>query len=170
MGKPAKLILLSIFLLIAYLLLNYYFVSIVADNQISILSQDIEDLKYVLNDISHENFVLIITVISTLTAIFGLLIQYLIGKFLLVIFASDVKSHLYHALIPKVLILIINLIFIEVFQIHNNGVYLSTALIGSILILLFFQYQKQNWKASLLFSSAFIIDALISLGKSVFSM
>lgn len=170
MAKRGKLILLSIFSFIVYMLLNYYFVSIVADNQISILSQDVEDLKYVLDNISHENFVLIITVISTIITTFGFLIQYLIGKFLLVIFAPDVKSHLFHALIPKVFIVIINLTFIGVFQIYNNWFYLTTALIGAISILLFFQYQKQNWKGSLLFSAAFIIDPLISLGRSIFPM
>lgn len=170
MAKLVKLNLLSLFSLIAFLLLNYYFVSMIADNQISILSRDMEDLKSVLNDISHENFVLIVTIISTITTTFGLLIQYLIGKFLLVIFASEIKSYLFHALIPKIFIVIINLFFIGVYQIHNNWLYLSTALIGSILILFFFQYQKKNWKASLLFSSAFIIDALISLGRLMFSM
>ncbi|MGX4669382.1 hypothetical protein JNUCC74_09225 [Cerasibacillus sp. JNUCC 74] len=170
MGERIKLLLLSFFLLSVYVLLNYYFIFLVADNQINLLSQDLEDLKYVLDNISHKNLVLIVTIISTFTTTLGLLVQYLIGKFLLVIFASNVQSHLFHALIPKVFIMIINLIFMGVLEIHNTWLYLLTALIGSILILFFFQYKKQNWKASLLFSSAFIIDALFSLCKTIFSV
>lgn len=165
-----KLFLLSFLLLSVYVLLNYYFISLIADNQISLLSKDLEDLKYMLDNISHENLVLLVTIFSTFTTTLGLLVQFIIGKFLLVIFASNVQSHLFDALIPKVIIMVINLTFMVILDIHSTWFYLSTALIGSILILLFFQYKKQNWKASLLFSSAFIIDALFSLVKTIFSI
>lgn len=150
------------------MLINFYFISLTIE--INGFSEQLKDLDELLDNISHEKIVLIISIVTTVITMISLLVQYIIGKFLLIIFVSNVKSHLFYALIPKILIMIINIVFIGVWQIHNSWLYMFTALMGSIVILLFFQYKKENWKASILFAAAFIIDALISLGKEIFSL
>lgn len=154
--------------LIVYVLLNYYFVSFAI--QINGVSEELNGLHKLLDNISHENIIMTIAIITTITTTISLLIQYIIGKFLLILFVSNIKGHLFYVLIPKIFIMIINMIFIGVGQVHDSWLYMSTALIGSIIILLFFQYKKENWKASILFALAFIMDALFSLGKEIFSL
>ncbi|AMM90673.1 membrane protein [Bacillus pumilus] len=158
----------SLISLIIFIFANYYFVTfaIELNGYISIL----DDLKALLEDISYETMLNLIVVITTTLTTISLLVQYLIGKFLLMIFAPEVKSKLFYALIPKILIMFINVICMGILQINNLLLYMLTALIGSVLILLFFQYKKENWKASILFATPFIIDALISLGKEIFSI
>ena len=167
MEKHPKLI--SLISFIIYVFLNYYFVSFSVANQISGFSGELIDLNKLLDDISHENLVLIIAIITTILTTISLFIQYIIGKFLLVLFTSNVHGHLFYALFPKIFITVINIICMGLWQIHNLWFYMSTALIGSVLILLFFQYKKGNWKASFLFAAPFIVDPLISLGKAIFS-
>ncbi|MBY8911989.1 hypothetical protein KY305_04345 [Bacillus sp. YC2] len=166
MEKHARLT--SFVSLIVYVFLNFYFISLVIE--MNGFSEELKDLHNLLDNFSHRKLVLIISVVTTVITMISLLVQYIIGKFLLIIFASNVKSHLFYALIPKILIMIINIIFIGIWQIHNSWFYLFTALMGSIVILLFFHYKKENWKASILFAASFIIDALFSLGKSIFSL
>ncbi len=166
-GKHTKLI--SFFIFIVYVLLNYYFVSFSVADQLSESTGKLNDLKYLLEDISYKNLLLIITIITTIITTFSLLIQYIIGKFLLVIFAPDVHCHLFYALIPKTIIIVINIIFVGILQIHNSWLYMFTAFIGSIAVLLFFQYKNKSWKASMLFAAAFIIDPIFSLSKEIFA-
>ncbi len=116
---------------------------------------------------SYETMLNLIVVITTILTTISLLVQYLIAKFLLMIFAPEVKSHLFYALIPKIIIMFINVICMGILQIHSLWLYIFTALIGAVLILFFFQYKKANWKASILFATPFIMDALISLGKEI---
>ncbi|MED1747254.1 MULTISPECIES: hypothetical protein [Bacillus] len=155
----------SLISLVIFILANYYFVTfaIELNGYISKLG----DLRALLEDISYDTMLNLIVVITTTLTTISLLVQYLIGKFLLMIFAPEVKSHLFYALIPKILIMFVNVICMGILQVHSLWMYIFTALIGSILILIFFQYKKANWKASILFAAPFIIDALISLGKEI---
>lgn len=168
MEKHAKLI--SFISFIGYSILNYYFVSFSVTNQIKGISGEINDLNKLLEDISHENLVLIITIITVIATTAFLLMQYIIGKFLLFLFASDVQSHLFYVLIPKIFITVINIFFMRIWQINNSWLYIFTSLLGAIAVLLFFQHIKENWKASMLFAAALIFDPLLSLGKEIFSL
>ncbi|MGX9290255.1 hypothetical protein ACSLGF_03335 [Bacillus sp. A015] len=155
----------SLISLVIFILANYYFVTFAIE--LNGYISKLDDLKALLEDISYETMLNLIVVITTTLTTISLLVQYLIGKFLLMIFAPEVKSHLFYALIPKILIMFINVICMGILQVHSLWLYIFTALIGSILILIFFQYKKANWKASILFAAPFIIDALISLGKEI---
>lgn len=158
----------SLISLVIFIFANYYFVTFAIE--LNGYISKLDDLKALLEDISYETMMNLIAVITTTLTTISLLVQYLIGKFLLMIFAPEVKSKLFYALIPKILIMFINVICMGILQINNLLLYMLTALIGSVLILLFFQYKKENWKASILFAALFIIDALTSLGKEIFSI
>ncbi|MBW4854128.1 hypothetical protein MH138_01360 [Bacillus safensis] len=158
----------SLISLVIFIFANYYFVTFAIE--LNGYISKLDDLKALLEDISYETMLNLIVVITTTLTTISLLVQYLIGKFLLMIFAPEVKSKLFYALIPKILIMFINVICMGILQINNLWLYMFTALIGAVLILLFFQYKKENWKASILFAAPFIIDALISLGKEIVSI
>jgi hypothetical protein len=166
-SERAKLISLSILTLITYIYLNYYFAFFMIENEITKYSEELSSLRQLLEDVAQENLILILVIITIIITTISLLIQYIIGKFLLMLFTLDVNSHLFHVLIPKIFIMIINLLFIMIWEIYDSWFYLTTALIGSILIMLFFQYNKKNWKASILFSVVFILDPLFSIVKEI---
>jgi hypothetical protein len=158
----------SLISLILFVFVNYYFVTFAIDINGYII--ELEELEALLEDISYENMILTIAIITTVITTISLLVQYIIGKFLLIIFIPEVKSKLFYALIPKILIMIINIIFMGILHIHSSWLYMFTALLGAVLIMFFFQYKKENWKASILFAAPFTIDALFSLGKELFTL
>lgn|SRR5690606_14344237 len=119
-------------------------------------------------EVSYSKMILIVSVVTTVITTISFLVQYIIAKFLLIIFSPNIKSNMFYALIPKTLIIIINIIFMKIGDIYIYWFYLLTSVIGSIMVLLFFQYKKENWKASILFAAPFITDALFSFGKEVF--
>ncbi|MDF2004119.1 hypothetical protein P2Q02_15855 [Bacillus pumilus] len=155
----------SLISLVIFIMANYYFVTFAIELN-GYISQ-LDDLRAMLEDMSYETMLNLIVVITTILTTISLLVQYLIAKFLLIIFAPEVKGHLFYALIPKIIIMFINVICMGILQIQSLWLYLFTALIGAALILFFFQYKKANWKASILFAAPFIIDAFISLGKEI---
>ena len=159
MGKYPKLISIGSFIL--YIILNYFFVTFASTHQIAGLSEEFKEINEMLSN--STSLLEIITILTLITTIIAVLAQYIIGKFLLIIFKPGIKTYLYYALAPKVLI------FIGVFQIYNAWLYQITALIGAFLIILFIQYKKNNWTVALLFSAIFLIDPLYSLGKSLYS-
>nr|WP_277717624.1 hypothetical protein [Priestia flexa]WEZ10400.1 hypothetical protein P5663_21060 [Priestia flexa]WEZ10410.1 hypothetical protein P5663_21005 [Priestia flexa] len=167
MSKRTKLISLSILSLIAYIYLNYYFTFFTIENRITKYSEEMSALNQLLKDMTQENLISILVIITIIVTTLSLLVQYLVGIFLLMLFTDKVKSQLFYALIPKIIIMSINVIFIVTWQIYDSWLYLTTALVGSILIMFLFQYKKQNWKASILFSIAFILDPVISIVKEI---
>ncbi|MER3124075.1 hypothetical protein ABQG68_01570 [Bacillus pumilus] len=155
----------SLISLVIFILANYYFVTFAIE--LNGYISKLDDLRALLEDMSYETMLNLIVVITTILTTISLLVQYLIAKFLLMLFAPEVKSHLFYALIPKIIIMFINVICMGILQIHSLWLYIFTALIGAVLILFFFQYKKANWKAAILFAAPFMIDALISLGKEI---
>lgn len=166
MEKHPKLI--SFFSFILYVVLNYFFVSFATEHQIAGFSDEFAEVKKLLAD--GDSLRQIITTIAAIVTTVSVLVQYIIGKFLLVVFVPGTKTHLYYALMPKLLVLMVNIIFIGVFNIQNTWLYLSTALIGALLIMFFIQYKRNNWKATILFSLVFLLDSVFSLGKSIYSL
>src|SRR5690606_30550316 len=138
MGKHPKLISLISFVL--FIFLNFYFITFTIELNGYIVEMD--DLKLLLEDISYDTMLNLISVITTVLTTISFLFQYIIGKFLLIIFAPENKSRLFYALIPKVFIMILNIVFMGVLHIQNSWLYMFTALLGAVLILLFFQYQQ----------------------------
>lgn len=161
-----KPIVISLFSLLLFIALTYYFISFTVELNTQTLKLD--DLLDLLEEVSHDKVLLLITSLITLLTIFSTLIQYLISKFLLIIFSNKVKVRIYYALLPKSLILVLNILFMGLFGITNSWLYVFTAFVGSIFIYLFFQYKKENWKAALIFSSVFLLDSIVSIGKEIF--
>lgn len=163
MEKRPRLV--SLISLIFFVFANYYFVTFAIELNGYIV--ELDDLRAMLEDISYETMFNLIAVITTVLTTISLLVQYIIGKFLLIIFVPEIKSRLFYALIPKILITFVNIIFMGFLHIHSLWLYMVTALLGTILILIFFQYKNKSWKASILFASPFILDAVFSLVKEI---
>ncbi|GAA0308565.1 hypothetical protein GGQ92_001151 [Gracilibacillus halotolerans] len=162
MGKYAKLT--SAVLFIVYILITFYFTNISIEVfEISGLNEFLKELHAIFDDISNKMLIAILSAIATFIIIISFLVQFIIAKFLLMIFFPNIKSDLSLILAPKIFIAINNILFIQIGEIYNSSFYTFTAFIGSFLILFLFQYNVRNWKASILFATPFIADPLFSL-------
>lgn len=169
MGKYPKLI--SFVSFILYVLLNYYFLSFAVSYKIVGYLEEFEEIRELRKILSDNiNFEEIVTNFSLFLTLISFLVQYIIAKFLLTIFSPDIKVYLYYALVPKLFITMVNIIFIGLFQIYNLLLYQFTALLGAFLIMFFLKCKKANWTASILFSSIFLLDSLYTFGKSLYSL
>ncbi|MDP7981444.1 hypothetical protein [Bacillus multifaciens] len=164
MGKYPGLI--SLFWFVIYTMLTCFFVSLFIEVG-GKFDEEIKGLSQFIDRVSPKTIILIISVLMTLL---GTVVAYIIAKFLLLFFVTDTKSNMSDMLIPKSLVMIVNILIITLLNLYNPSVFILTSFIGSIGILLLFQAKKKNWKVSIVFSLPFIVDASLSLAKTVASL
>ena len=122
---------------------------------------------YELFELSQKELNLIISIGLVIFTLTYLLIQYLIAKFLVLIFVEKLKPKIEYVFIPKVFITILNIIFISIFSIQTSWFYAFTAFFGAIFILMFTQFKSNTWKFSIIFSIPFLFDAITQLIREI---
>ncbi|MEC1966744.1 hypothetical protein P9G36_06900 [Bacillus cereus] len=164
MGKYSKLVSLS--WLIIYIILTSLFLLLFIENG-GKFDEEIKDLSQFIERVSPETILLLISVILTLLSTF---VSYYIARFLLLFLVTDIKTNMSDMLIPKSLVMVINILIINLFSLYDPEIFIFTSFIGAIGILLLSQVKKKNWKVSIVFSLPFILDATISLTKAIASL
>jgi hypothetical protein len=164
MGKHPKLI--SFFWLIIYTILTFFFLSLLIKTGGG-FDKEIKDLAKLIDRGSPQKILLVISVLTTLLST---VVAYFIARFLLFFFTTDIKCNMSDILIPKSLVIIVNILFITLLNLYDPRIFMLTAFIGAIGILLLFQLKKKNWLGSIIFSIPFIADALLSLAKTTASL
>lgn len=161
MEKKPKLT--ALILIIIYIILMFFF--IYSYVPIGNLNKAVISLNKILVNLSELQVTILVAVIASLGSLISFLIQYVIAKFLFIIFSFKSKIYIYYALIPKSILMLLNIIFVKFFLINNEWFYTLSAFIASVFILLYFQYKNINWKHSFVFAAPFLIDSIISLSK-----
>lgn len=121
--------------------------------------QQLHDLQRLLPGSNVSNLVIGFSFIFTFL---GVLLQYVIGKFLLIIFNYRFKVPLFTVMLPKALVLLISVVLFSLF--HNSWTIVSILISfgGSLLILAILQAITKNIVASFIFTLPFFTDILLS--------
>lgn len=160
-----KTIVISLLLLIIYALVSTLFIFMYIP--VSDFNKYIVSLNKVLTNLSDLQINMLVSVTLSVISIVSFLIQYVIVKFLFTIFSIKEKAYMYFALIPKLIFISLNIIFLLVFSIKEAWIFSFSALIATIFIFIYFYYKNKKIFPSILFVAPFIIDASISLIKMI---
>jgi hypothetical protein len=130
------------------------------------LSSQVNQLKEVLSN--NINVIVLLSVIAGIGISVLFLVEYYIGKLLLYLFFKDVKPDFMPYVLPKILVLSVNLSLLSAFNIYNTIVFSILAVIAGILAMTFHYTKSNKIIASLLFTSPLLLDSLLSLAKVLF--
>lgn len=111
----------------------------------------------------------IVTIVSTALTIISVLVEYIIAKFLLLIFYKK-RAHtteLSDVLIPKTIVYILNIVILLLLSLNYEKVFSITSIGGAVLTFFLIEHKNKNIPSSLVFSAPFLIDTLYS-GFKVF--
>lgn len=128
------------------------------------MQAEMKDISKLITNISPE---ILLTIISLIITVIGLLVEYVIAKFLLLIFVPSIKPNFIYVISPKLIAILLNTILITLFNVDTKVIFLTITLLGSLGIFFIFFSKKKSLMATILFSAPFILDAAIALIKEI---
>lgn len=154
---------LSIISILIYAILVYIYIYLMLPIILNSIANNSLDLK---NFFENEySLYKTLAILSTIFIIAMTIIQYLISRFLILMFFDDEFKnviYMYLVFLPKSLTVILSIIFFFVFGKYNYNLYIIPQIIGITVMMLFVNHKIKNWKAVIVFSVIYILDIIYS--------